>query len=58
MEIMKIERETTILCVNKEKNALKTNIPAIYRDIMGLKKGDKLLWEMTKENEIKITKKD
>ncbi len=55
---MNIKRETTVICANPKKKSMKTNIPAIYRDIMGLKKGDKLLWEMTKENEIKITKKD
>lgn len=53
---MKIEKETTVICGNKKVNAMRTNIPSIYRDIMGLKTGDKLLWTMTNENELKITK--
>ena len=54
---MKIERETTVICANKERKAIRTNIPSIYRDVMDLKKGDKLLWVMENENEIKIRKK-
>ena len=55
---MKIEKETTVICGNKKLNAMRTNIPAIYRDIMDLKTGDKLLWTMTDEHEIRIIKQD
>lgn len=53
---MKIEKETTVICGNKKLNAMRTNIPAIYRDILDLKGGDKLLWTMTDDNEIRIIK--
>lgn len=53
---MKIQKETTVICGNKKLNAMRTNIPAIYRDIMNLKTGDKLLWTMVNENEITIIK--
>ena len=53
---MEIRKETTVICGNKKLNAMRTNIPAVYRDIMGLKMGDKLVWTMTDENEVKIVK--
>ncbi len=53
---MEIKKETTVICGNKKLNAMRTNIPAVYRDILDLKTGDKLLWTMTDENEIRIVK--
>jgi len=53
---MEIKKETTVICGNKKLNAMRTNIPAVYRDIMDLKSGDKLLWTMTDENKIIIVK--
>lgn len=42
---------------DKNEKRLRITIPAIIRDIMNLKAGDKFHWEMENENEIKITLK-
>lgn len=54
---MKIEKDTTIMKTDKNEKRLRITIPAIIRDIMNLKAGDKFHWEMENENEIKITLK-
>ena len=53
---MKITKESTVMIVDKKRNSLRTNIPALVRDIMELKAGDKIQWIMT-NNEIKLRKK-
>ena len=54
---MKIENDTTIMKTDKNEKRLRITIPAIIRDIMNLKAGDKFHWEMENEKEIKITLK-
>lgn len=54
---MKIQKETTVILVNKERRSVRTIIPTIFTDIMDIKPGDTLLWEMSNENEIKLRKK-
>lgn len=54
---MKIEKDTTIMKTDKNEKRLRITIPAIIRDIMNLKAGDKFHWEMENEKEIKITLK-
>ena len=54
---MNIKKETTVICGNKEKKQMRINIPAIIRDIMDLKGGEKLICLMETENEIIIRKK-
>lgn len=53
---MKITKESTVMIVDKKRNSLRTNIPALVRDVMELKAGDKIQWIMT-NNEIKLRKK-
>ena len=54
---MKIRRETTVICANTKNKSIRTNIPAIFRDVMELRPGDKLQWDMRNPDEIIIRKK-
>ena len=53
---MKIEKETTVQKQDSQ-GAVKTIVPAMIREIMGIKIGTKLKWTLENENEVKITKK-
>lgn len=54
---MKIEKKSTIMTVDKKTNQLRTNIPALIRDILSLRAGDTIIWRIEQE-ELKIRKEE
>lgn len=54
---MKIEKKSTIMIVDKKTNQLRTNIPALIRDILSLQAGDTIIWSIEQE-ELKIRKEE
>lgn len=54
---MKIEKKSTIMIVDKKTNQLRTNIPALIRDILSLHAGDTIIWSIEQE-ELKIRKEE
>lgn len=54
---MKIEKKSTIMIVDKKTNQLRTNIPALIRDILSLRAGDTIIWRIEQE-ELKIRKEE
>lgn len=53
---MKIEKTTTVQ--KQDSKAVKTIVPAVIREIMGIKVGSKLKWTLENENEVKISKQE
>ena len=53
---LKIKKKSTLFKVDKNAKTLRTNVPSIIRQIMDLKPGDKIEWNLENENEIKIRK--
>ncbi len=51
-----IEKKTTIIKINKNTNAMRTNVPALVRDILHLQEKDKLIWIIHEDNTISIKK--
>ena len=56
MKNLKIKKKSTLFKVDKNAKTLRTNVPSIIRQIMDLKPGDKIEWNLENENEIKIRK--
>lgn len=53
---LKIKKKSTLFKVDKNAKTLRTNVPSLVREVMSLKVGDKLIWVIENENEIKIRK--
>ena len=43
--------------IGKSENAMRTNIPALVRDILRLQEKDKLVWIINEDNTIEVKRK-